>query len=246
VNNCGSEHGGWALGCRIDGGQAEYARVPFADNGLNLIPEGVSDEQALFVGDILATGYWAAAIAELRPAQTAAILGAGPTGLCVAECVKLYSPAKVILADVMDDRLALAKAHGTADITVNALRENVEQAVFAHTQGRGADVVFEVAGGKSTFETAWRIARPNANVVIVAMYEEPQVLPLPNMYGKNLTFKTGGVDANACGEILALIAAGKLDTSYLITHRAKLQDIMQAYEVFENRLDGVIKLSIEP
>jgi alcohol dehydrogenase len=158
VNNCESRHGGWALGCRIDGGQAEYVRIPYADNGLNLIPEGVSDDDALFVGDILATGYWAAAMAEIKPAQTVAILGAGPTGLCTAECVKLYSPSKTIVVDVMDERLSLAKAHGTADITINSSKQDVEQLILEHTQGRGADVVLEVAGGEDTFETAWKIA----------------------------------------------------------------------------------------
>lgn len=246
VNNCQDKNGGWALGCRIDGGQTEYARIPFADNGLNRIPEGVSDEQALFVGDILATGYWAASIAEIKPADTVVVLGAGPTGLCTLECVKLYGPEKVIVVDTMEERLELAKEHGVADITINPLKENVEEIILAHTQGRGADVVLEVAGGANTFETAWRVARPNAIVCVVALYEEAQSLPLPDMYGKNLIFKTGGVDANACGDILKLIACGKIDTTYLITHRKKLADIMEGYRIFENREDGVIKVAIEP
>lgn len=246
VNNCVSIHGGWALGCRIDGGQAEYVRVPFADNGLNRIPEGVSDEAALFVGDILATGFWAASISEIRPSDSVVVLGAGPTGLCTLECVKLYSPAVVIAVDVMDDRLALAKSRGIADITVNPVRDNLQEIVLANTEGRGADAVLEAAGAKDSFQEAWRAARPNGIVTIVAMYEEPQFIPLPDMYGKNLTFKTGGVDANACGEILRLIACGKIDTTYLITHRAKLNNIMSAYDTFENKLDGVIKYSIKP
>ena len=246
VNNCQNPDGGWALGCRIDGGQTEYVRIPVADNGLNRIPDEVSDEQALFVGDILATGYWAASISEIRPADTVVVLGAGPTGLCVLECVKLYGPEKVIVVDTMEDRLALAKEHGAADITVNPLRENVEEVVLANTQGRGADVVIEAAGGADTFTTAWKVARPNAIVCIVALYEEAQSLPLPDMYGKNLIFKTGGVDANACEEILKLIACGKIDTTYLITHRKKLADIMEGYQIFENKRDGVIKVAIEP
>lgn len=246
VNNCQDPHGGWALGCRIDGGQTEYVRVPYADNGLNKIPDVVTNEQALFVGDILATGYWAASISEIKPADTVVVLGAGPTGVCTLECVKLYGPEKVIVVDTMDERLELAKKHGTADITINPLRENVEEAVLSHTHGRGADVVLEVAGGKDTFQTAWKVARPNAVVCIVAMYEEAQMLPLPDMYGKNLIFKTGGVDANACEEILRLIACGKIDTTYLITHRVKLDNIMDAYKIFENREEGVIKIAVEP
>ena len=181
VNNCRDEHGGWALGCRIDGGQAEYVRIPFADNGLNLIPEGVSDEDALFVGDILATGYWAASMGEIKPADTVAILGAGPTGLCAAECARLYSPSKIILVDMMDERLALAKQHGIADVTVNPQKENVQDVILANTEGRGADVVLEVAGGKDTFQMAWQVARANAVVCVVALYEEAQSLPLPEM-----------------------------------------------------------------
>lgn len=246
VNNCRNKDGGWALGCRIDGGQAEYVRVPFADNGLNRIPDCVTDEQALFVGDILATGYWAASISEIKPADTVVVLGAGPTGLCALESVKLYGPEKVIVVDTMDERLALAREHGVADITINPLQENVEEIVLAHTEGRGADVVLEVAGGKETFQMAWKVARPNAIVCVVALYEEAQSIPLPDMYGKNLTFKTGGVDANACEEILKLIACGKIDTTYLITHRMKLADIMDAYKIFENKEDGVIKVAIEP
>ncbi len=137
VNNCTDPNGGWALGCRIDGGQAEYVRVPFADNGLTKIPEGVSDEDALFVGDILATGFWAAKMAEIHPADTIAVLGAGPTGLCSMMCARLYSPARIIAVDVSEDRLELAKSNGLADITVNPLMEDVKLAVYQASGDRG-------------------------------------------------------------------------------------------------------------
>lgn len=246
VNNCTNPEGGWALGCRIDGGQAEYVRVPFADNGLTRIPDDVSDEAALFVGDILATGYWAADIAGIHPADTVAVLGAGPTGLCTMMCARLYSPARLIAVDISDERLALAKAQGLADVTINPLKMDVDQSILELTEERGADVVFEVAGGSDTFQTAWKIARPNAVVCIVALYEESQQLPLPQMYGKNLTFKTGGVDASHCEEIMRLIACGRLDTGCLITHRSTLDNIMEAYHVFEDKLDSVIKYAIVP
>lgn len=248
VNNCTDKHGGWALGCRIDGGQAEYARIPFADNGLTRIPKGVSDEQALFTGDILSTGYWAAKIGEIKPGDTAAVLGAGPTGLCTMMCARLYSPAKIIAIDTDEARLRLAKEQGLADVILNPLSmtaEELEEAVKRESHGRGADVVFEVAGGADTFQTAWKIARPNAIAVIVAMYEENQYLPLPAMYGKNLTFKTGGVDGSDCEKIMELLEAGKLDTSCLITHRTSLDKIMEAYEVFEQKRDGVLKYAVK-
>ena len=170
VNNC--EHGGWELGCRIDGGQAEYTRVPMADQALTLIPDDVTDEAALFNGDILATGYWAAQVADLKPADTVVVLGAGPTGMCTLMSIKLYSPAKVIVVDVSDERLQLAKEQGLADVILNANKVDVEAEVLKLTNGRGADRVFEVAGTMGTFETAWKVARPNAIVVVVALYEE--------------------------------------------------------------------------
>lgn len=244
VNNC--IHGGWELGCRIDGGQAEYARIPMADQGLTLIPDDVTDEAALFNGDILATGYWAASIAELKPADTVVVLGAGPTGLCTLMSIRLYSPAKVIVVDVSEERLALAKEQGLADVVLNSNQVNVEEEILKLTDGRGADRVFEVAGTNETFQTAWKVARPNAIVVVVALYPEAQPIPLHLMYGKNLTFKTGGVDANSCEEIMKMVQAGKIDTSCLITHKRPLNDVMEGYHVFENKLDGVIKWIITP
>ena len=244
VNNCTDPDGGWALGCRIDGGQAEYARIPFADNGLTVIPDHVSDEQALFNGDILSTGYWAAKIGELNPADTVAVIGAGPTGLCTMMCARLYTPARIIAIDTDEYRLNLAKEKGLADITLVPGRDDPEKVIKELTDGRGADTVFEVAGGADTFQTAWKIARPNAVVVVVAMYEEAQELPLPDMYGKNLVFKTGGVDGSCCGEIMDLTACGKLDAGFLITHRCALNDIMNAYDIFENKKDHVIKYAV--
>lgn len=246
VNNCTDKDGGWALGCRIDGGQAEYARIPFADNGLTVIPDSVTDEQALFNGDILSTGYWAARIGEVKPADVIAVIGAGPTGLCTMLCARLYTPAKIIAIDTDEYRLNLAKRQGLADLTLVPGRDQVEDEVRAATEGRGADVVFEVAGGKDTFQTAWQIARPNAVVAVVAMYEEAQILPLPDMYGKNLVFKTGGVDGSYCREIMDLAASGKLDAGFLITHRCGLDQIMEAYDIFENKKDHVIKFAIKP
>lgn len=244
VNNC--VEGGWELGCRIDGGQAEYVRVPTADQSFTRIPERVSDEDALFVGDVLATGYWAAQIGEIAPASTALVLGAGPTGLCTMMSARLYSPAKLIAVDVNDERLALAKAKGLCDVALNPKQDDVPAAVRELTEGRGADCVFEVAGAKNTFELAWQAARPNAVVVVVALYAEAQSLPLHLMYGKNLTFKTGGVDANACGDIMKLIETKQLDTGLMITHRAPLNDILTGYDVFGNQKDGCIKWVVTP
>lgn len=242
VNNCTSPHGGWALGCRIDGGQTEYVRVPYATTGLNKIPDTVSDEQALFVGDILATGFWATRISEIKEEDTVLIIGAGPTGVCCFLCTLLKNPGKIIVCEKSEARRAFIQEHYPQVLVVEP--EDCETFVKEQGLHGGADVVMEVAGGSDTFQLAWKCARPNAIVTIVAMYDKPQMLPLPDMYGKNLIFKTGGVDGCDCEEILSLIAQGKIDTTPLITHRFPLSRIEEAYDVFENRKDGVIKVAL--
>lgn len=242
VNNCTDPHGGWALGCRIDGGQAEFVRVPYADQGLNKIPDNVSDEQALFVGDILATGFWATRISEITEEDTVLIIGAGPTGICTLLCVMLKQPKRIIICEKDAARAAFVSKHYPDVLLCEP--EECEAFVKEHSEHGGADVVLEVAGGRDTFQLAWKCARPNAIVTVVALYDEAQSLPLPDMYGKNLIFKTGGVDGCDCVEILRLIEEGKIDTTPLITHRFKLADIEEAYRIFENRLDGVIKIAI--
>ena len=243
VNNCTDPDGGWALGCRIDGGLAEYVRVPHADTGLDVIPEGVTDEQALFTGDILATGYWAAKISEIGPEDTVLIIGGGPTGYCTLECVLLKSPARVIVCDRHPERLELVRARHPEVLTTGP--EGLRGFTLAHTEHGGADRVIECGGSDESFALAWQYARPNAIVTVVALYDRAQSLPLPDMYGKNLTFKTGGVDGCDCAEILRLIAAGRIDTTPLITHRYPLSNIERAFELFESRRDGVIKVAVE-
>ena len=242
VNNCTDPNGGWALGCRIDGGQAEYVRVPYADQGLSPIPGNVSDEQALFVGDILATGFWAARISEIAEDDTVLIIGAGPTGLCALQCVMLKRPKRIIVCEKSEERAAFVRVH-YPEVLVTA-PDNCKDFVLDNSENGGADVVLEVAGGDDTFRLAWDCARPNAIVTIVALYDRPQVLPLPDMYGKNLTFKTGGVDGCDCNEILGLIAEGKIDTTPLITHKFPLSRIEEAYRIFESKSDGVIKIAV--
>ena len=243
VNNCTDPNGGWALGCRIDGGQAEYVRVPYADQCLNRIPDTVTNEQAIFVGDILATGFWAARISEITEEDTVLIIGAGPTGLCTLFCVMLKHPHRIIVCEKSEERIRFVRDH-YPDVLITT-PENCKAFVLQHSGNRGADVVLEVAGSDDTFRMAWECARPNAIVSIVALYDKPQVLPLPDMYGKNLTFKTGGVDGCDCAEILRLFAEKKIDTTPLITHRYPLSEIDEAYRIFENRKDGVIKVVID-
>ena len=243
VNNCTDKNGGWALGCRIDGGQAEYVRVPFADQGLNKIPDGVTDRQALLVGDVLATGYWAARISEISEQDTVLIIGAGPTGICTLLSVMLKKPRRIIVCEKDKNRLQFIRQHYPEILLVSP--EKCEAFVRANSDHGGADVVLAVAGAEATFRLAWECASPNGLVTVVALYDQAQILPLPDMYGKNLTFKTGGVDGCDCEETLRLIAEGKLNTEPLITHTYPLERIEEAYELFEGKRDGVIKVAVE-
>ena len=242
VNNCTSPHGGWALGCRIDGGQTQYVRVPLATQGLCRIPDSVTDEQALLVGDVLATGFWAARISDITPEDTVLIIGAGPTGICTLLCVMLKQPKRIIVCEPSEERRQFVRTHYPEVLLTTP--DECEEFVRQNSDHGGADRVLEVAGARDTFQLAWRCARPNATVTVVALYDEPQVLPLPQMYGKNLTFKTGGVDGCDCEEVLGLIEQGKIDTTPLITHRFPLERIEEAYRLFENKEDGVIKVAI--
>ena len=243
VNNCTDPNGGWALGCRIDGGQAEYVRVPYADQGLNVIPENVTDEQALFVGDVLATGFWATRISEIKEEDTVLIIGAGPTGVCTLLCVMLKKPKRIIVCEKDETRISFIKKYYPEVLVTTP--ENLQEFVNKNSDHGGADVVLEVAGTEDTFRMAWECARPNAIVTVVALYDQAQSLPLPDMYGKNLIFKTGGVDGCDCEEILRLIEAGEIDTTPLITHTYPLSQIEEAYDLFENRKDHVIKVAVK-
>lgn len=244
VNNC--EKGGWELGCRIDGCQAEYVRVPYADNGLYKLPESVSYKNALFVGDILSSGYFGAEMCEIKAGDTIAVIGAGPVGLCAMMCAKFLGAGKIIAIDIDETRLNIAKDENLADYIFNPNLTNVEAEVKLLTRNRGADGVIECAGTSETFQLAWKIARPNAVVGVVAMYEENQILPLPEMYGKNITFKTGGVDANKCDKLIKLIEEQKISTDFLITHTFKLDEILEAYKLFEEKPAGCLKIAIIP
>ena len=160
------------------------------------------------------------------------------------ECVQLYNPRQIVVCEADESRREFVRRHYPG-VEVVEPTEYLE-VLKSLTEGRGADRVIEVAGGVDTFELAWRCARPNAIVSIVALYEKEQILPLPWMYGKNLTFKTGGVDACDCDKIMQLISEGKIDTTHLITHRFPLSRIQEAYTLFANRADNVIKTAIYP
>lgn len=181
-------------------------------------------------------------ISEISEEDTVLIIGAGPTGLCTLQCVRLYNPTRIIVCEKDAVRQKFVKRH-YPDVVVVSPEGCLEETLHLSEHG-GADRVIEVAGAEDTFQLAWQAARPNAIVTVVALYDKPQVLPLPDMYGKNLTFKTGGVDGCDCDEILRLISEGKIDTTPLITHTFPFSKIEEAYDLFENRRDNVIKIGI--
>ena len=242
INNC--QYGGWELGCTIDGCQAEYVRVPFADKGLVRIPDNVSYKNALFVGDILSSGYFGAELCEIQKGDTLAVIGAGPVGLCSMACAKTFGAGKIIAVDIDETRLNLALNLNLADYAFNPRKCDIEEEIKQLTERRGADCVIEAAGGDETFEMSWKIARPNAIIAIVAMYEKNQILPLPQMYGKNLIFKTGGVDAVHCEKLLEMISQGVINTDFLISKEYPLEDILQAYKDFEAKKDNCLKYAV--
>lgn len=244
INNC--EKGGWEIGCRINGCQAEYVRVPYADMSLNIIPENVSYSKALFVGDILASGYFGAELCNIKNNDTVAVICSGPVGLCAMMSARIFGAKKIIAIDINENRLNIAKENNLADFFINPNKNNnIEEYIKDINNGRLADGTIEAAGGENTFDLSWKIARPNSVVALVAMYEKPQSLPLNIMYGKNLIFKTGGVDAVHSDEILKLISEGKINTDLLITHRVKLDNILKGYEIFDKKEDNCIKVVVE-
>lgn len=243
INNC--EKGGWQLGCVIDGAQSEYVRVPFADMGLNKLPENVSDRSALFVGDVLASGYFGAELCEIQSDDIIAIIGAGPVGLCSMASARIFGASKIIAIDINQSRLEVARQHNLADVILNPLNCDLENEIKKYTENRGADCVIEAAGAEDTFEMAWKIARANAKVALVGLYDKAQNLPLPDMYGKNLVFKTGGVDAIHSEDLIKLISEKKLNTDFLITQTFKLSEIENAYKFFEEKPEFCLKIAIE-
>lgn len=224
--------GGWILGHRIDGTQAEYVRVPFADNSAYLIPDGVSDEQVLMLADILPTGYEVGVLnGGIRPADTVVIVGAGPIGLATIMGAKLFTPSHIIAIDVAPSRLDAAKQFG-ADITVNSGQEDPVARVMSVTDALGADVAIEAVGIPETFELCTRLIRPGGRVANVGVHGRPATLHLEDLWIRNVTITTGLVDAYSTPTLLGLVAAGQLDTGRLITHRFALGEFMDAYDVF--------------
>jgi alcohol dehydrogenase len=224
--------GGWVLGHLIDGTQAEYVRVPFADNSTYLAPAGVSDEELLMLADILPTGYEVGVLnGAVRPGDVVAVVGSGPVGLSVIMGARLFSPSHVVAIDLADARLEAAKRFG-ADITINNGREDPAGIISSLTGGLGADVTVEAVGVPGTFELAVKLARPGGRIANVGVHGRPATLHLEEQWARDITITTGLVDANSTPTLLRLLASHQIDTTRFITHRFGLGDFAEAYDVF--------------
>ncbi len=224
--------GGWILGHLVDGTQAEYVRTPFADTSLYKVPEGLSDEQVLFLADILPTGFEIGVLnGGVKPGDTVVVVGAGPVGLAAIITAKLYGPGRIVAVDLDNSRLERARESG-ADVTINNSSENVVERVQEMTDGLGADVVMEAVGVPATFELCTELVCPGGRVANIGVHGEPATLHLETLWIKSITITTGLVDTYSTLTLLKLVSEGRLDPTGLTTHRFELNEIMEAYDVF--------------
>jgi alcohol dehydrogenase len=224
--------GGWILGHLINGVQAEYARIPFVDTSAYLVPEGLSDEQVLFLADILPTSYEVGILnGRVKPGDVVAIVGAGPIGLAAVLTAKLYTPATIVVIDLAAKRLEMAKGFG-ADVTIDNGVEDPVARIMELTEGLGVDAAIEAVGVPATFELCTEIVRPGGTVANIGVHGAPATLHLEKLWIKDVTIVTGLVDTFTTPTLLKLIAQGRLDATPFATHRFKLSEAMEAYDVF--------------
>jgi alcohol dehydrogenase len=235
--------GGWILGHKIDGTQAEFVRVPFADTSTYPVPAGVPDEEMLMLADILPTGYEVGVLnGVVRPGDVVAVVGAGPVGLAAIMGARLFSPSHIVAIDLSDSRLDAAKQFG-ADITVNNSLEDADAIIAELTGGLGADVSIEAVGVPAAFEQAVRLARPGGHVANIGVHGEPVTLHLEDIWIRDLTITTGLVDTFTTPTLLRLLISHQLEASRFVTHHFTLDQFEEAYEVFAKAADtGALKV----
>jgi alcohol dehydrogenase len=235
--------GGWIFGHLINGLQAEYARVPFADNSVYKVPDQLTDEQVLFLADILPTAYEVGVLnGMVSPGDTVAIVGAGPIGLAAILTAKLYTPGRIIAIDLADSRLEGAQRFG-ADVTINNGRDDAVARIMELTDGLGADCAFEAVGVPATFELAAELIRPGGRLANIGVHGKPATLHLEKLWIRDVTVTTGLVDTFSIPQLLRLIASGRLDPSLFATHSFALGDTMSAYDTFADAANtGALKV----
>jgi len=237
--------GSWIFGYMIDGCQADYVRVPYADSGMYIIPDSLTDEDVLFVGDILSTGYFGAENGNIQPGDTVAVFGSGPVGMCAMATARLWGPARIVAVDIDDSRLEVAKKNGWADYALNPQKVDVVQALKDMTGGRGADVTIEANGFEPTFKGAISGVRAGGTVSLIGVFEKPQIVEMNKLWIKNIAIKMGLVNANRIPELIDLIKEGKLNMKPLITHTLPLSQVAEGYDIFEERRDNAIKVVLK-
>ena len=224
--------GGWILGHLINGLQAEYARVPFADTSVYRLPDKLADEQVLFLSDILPTSYEVGVLnGHVQPGDTVAVVGAGPIGLAAIMTAELYTPGSIIAIDKAQSRLVKAREFG-ATHTIDSSWDDPVRMVMDLTGGTGADVAIEAVGIPETFELAIELIRPGGRVANIGVHGRPATLHLEKLWIRGVTITTGLVDTYTTPQLLKLVAGGKLDPTVFVTHRFPMEETMNAYEVF--------------
>ncbi|MCX6848559.1 MAG: zinc-dependent alcohol dehydrogenase family protein, partial [Verrucomicrobia bacterium] len=228
------EQGGWILGNTIDGTQAEFVRIPWADTSLHHIPENADEEAMVMLSDILPTGYECGVLNGcVKPGDTVAIIGAGPVGLAALLTAKLYSPADIIMIDVDEHRLDVAKRLGATKL-IDSSDGRAMAKIMTMTYGRGVDVAIEAVGIPATFELCQSIISPGGHIANVGVHGQSAPLHLETLWSQNITITTRLVDAVTTQLLLKTIMSGKLLPKQLISHRFMLGDVMSAYETFGN------------
>lgn len=236
--------GGWILGHRVDGTQAEYVRIPFADTSTYLVPKGVDDESVLMLADILPTSYEVGVLnGHVGPGDTVVVVGAGPIGLAAITTASLLSPSHVVAIDLASARLEAAKRFG-ADVIVSA-GEDPMTMVSELTDGLGADVAIEAVGEPETFELCAKLIRPGGHVANIGVHGRPATLHLEDLWIRDVTITTGLVDTYSTPTLLRMLASGRLDTTRFVTQRFGLQEMQEAYQVFSRpRETGALKVAL--
>ncbi|HHY65800.1 MAG TPA: zinc-dependent alcohol dehydrogenase family protein [Alicyclobacillus sp.] len=228
------ENGGWILGHLIDGTQAEYVRIPYADTSLYPLPEGVEEEALVMLSDILPTGFECGVLnGKVQPGDTVAVVGAGPVGLAALLTAQLYSPSELIMVDLDDNRLEVARRFGATE-TVNSADGRAVEKVMELTGGKGVDVAVEAVGIPATFDICQSIVAPGGCIANVGVHGKSVDLHLETLWSHNITITTRLVDTVTTPMLLKMVRAGKLQPQHLITHRFKLDEILKAYDVFAN------------
>src|SRR5450830_616999 len=238
--------GGWILGNSIDGTQAEYVRIPYADTSLYPIPAGADEEALVMLSDILPTGFECGVLnGKVQPGSTVAIVGSGPIGLATLLTAQFYSPAQIIMIDLDDNRLEVAKRFG-ATAVVNSANGKVVDALMKLTSQRGVDTAIEAVGIPATFELCEKIVAPGGIIANIGVHGSKVDLHLENLWDRNITITTRLVDTESTPMLLKLVKSDKIDAKLLITHHFKLDHILDAYEAFENAATtNALKVIIE-